>query len=57
MGEPVTIGNATLLAEIARLREALNNIASGAACLPGYGIAEAAAEARSALAEDNVPHD
>ncbi len=34
---------------VAALEAALNNIASGHASLPGYGIAEAAAEARSVL--------
>ena len=36
--------------EIALLRAALGNIASGAACLAGYDINDAAAEARQALA-------
>lgn len=36
--------------EVARLRTALNDIASGVACLPGYGAEDAAAAARQALA-------
>ena len=40
---------AEMVNEIERLRTALNTIASGAACLPGYSIADAATEARSGL--------
>ena len=40
---------AELTKRVEELEAALSNIASGAACLPGYGISEAAAEARSAL--------
>jgi hypothetical protein len=36
--------------EIERYRMALNDIASGVACLPGYGAEDAAAAARQALA-------
>ena len=36
--------------EARRLREALEDIASGSATLPGYGIADAASTARAALA-------
>lgn len=45
---------------IAHLESALSDIASGAACLGGYGIADAAAAARDALsvnAKDQAPEE
>ena len=44
---------ASLRAERDRYLVALNDIASGAACLPGYGIAEAAEIARAAITPPN----
>ena len=42
------------LAERDELRAALDDIASSAACLPGYSIAEAAQKAREALGEQRA---
>lgn len=47
--------NGGLVSEMDRLRSALNDIASGCACLPGYSAADAAATARQALAPPVEP--
>lgn len=44
-------GDAHLIAAAPELLEALENIASGAACLPGYSISDAVQEVHAAIAK------